>query len=53
VGALAALPAIRRGPEILAVPVFRDNPARFPATFRSLLGERLQTPRLFPDFGGA
>ena len=51
-GALAALPAIRHGREIVAAPVFLDGGASIPATFRSILGERLRTPPLFPDFTG-
>jgi tRNA(Ile)-lysidine synthase len=50
VGALAALPAIRKGHEILAVPVFRKARAPLSATFRCILGERLSRPPLFPDF---
>jgi tRNA(Ile)-lysidine synthase len=51
-GALAALPAIRQGQEIVAAPVFLDGGASIPATFRSILGKRLRTPPLFPDFTG-
>jgi hypothetical protein len=43
-GALAALPALRRDAEILAIPGLLDGPA----TFRSLLAERLSRPPLFP-----
>jgi tRNA(Ile)-lysidine synthase len=43
-GALAALPALRRDGEILAIPGLLDGPA----AFRSLLAERLSRPPLFP-----
>lgn len=51
--ALAALPAVRRGDEILAVPGFRAAPAGLPVTLRSVLPERLARPPLFPDFFSA
>jgi hypothetical protein len=50
VGALAALPALREGHEIVAVPVFREARTLVSATFRCILGERLARPPLFPDF---
>jgi tRNA(Ile)-lysidine synthase len=50
--ALAALPALRRGAEILAVPSLSwvaAVPAGFPATARALIAERTATPPRFPD----
>ncbi len=51
--ALAAVPAIRRGRRILAVPSLgyaaKGSPT-LKAEVRSLLGERLAEPPLFPDF---
>jgi len=49
--ALSALPALRRGPEILAIPSLSwlsSPPPGFPAGARPLLEERTMTPRRFP-----
>jgi tRNA(Ile)-lysidine synthase len=52
--ALAALPALRRGAEILAVPSLSWSPAEpvgFTATARALIAERTASPSRFPDIG--
>jgi tRNA(Ile)-lysidine synthase len=52
--ALAALPAFRRGAEILAVPSLSWRKAEsggFAAVARSLVAERSMTPQRFPDVG--
>jgi tRNA(Ile)-lysidine synthase len=50
-GALAALPAIRRGTAILAVPSLGHGDAALPLTVRALAAERIADPPAFPDFG--
>jgi tRNA(Ile)-lysidine synthase len=54
-GALAALPAIRRGTAILAVPSLDHGlghgDAALPLTVRALAAERIADPPTFPDFG--
>ena len=50
--ALAAVPAFRRGAEILAVPSLSwslPEPIGFSATARALIAERTATPLRFPD----
>ncbi len=52
-GALAALPALRKGGRILAVPplCYSDRGRRpLPVSVHSVVGERLAEPPLFPDF---
>ena len=51
-GALAALPALRRGKSLLSVPSlwFSDGSRSFTASARSILAERLAEPQRFPDF---
>jgi tRNA(Ile)-lysidine synthase len=52
-GALAALPAFRLGPAIVAVPTlsyFREGMTPFEASVAPILAERLATPPRFPDF---
>jgi hypothetical protein len=48
--AMAVLPALRQGSEILAVPVFRADRTQVAVGFTSLLPKRLSRPPLFPDF---
>jgi tRNA(Ile)-lysidine synthase len=48
--AMAVLPALRQGSEILAVPVFRADRTQVAVVFTSLLPKRLSRPPLFPDF---
>jgi len=52
-GALAALPAIRRGTAILAVPSLGYGDPALPLTVRSLVAERIADPLGFPDFDAA
>jgi tRNA(Ile)-lysidine synthase len=47
---LAALPAIRSGQNILAVPHFREPGPGLDAAFRCLVADRLRRPPLFPEF---
>jgi hypothetical protein len=53
-GALAALPAIRRGKRLVSVPSlgYRAGRLRPPATVRPILAARLQRPPRFPDLAG-
>ncbi len=51
-GALAALPAIRRGAEIVAVPVLGRGSASLPLTVQPILAARIANPPRFPDFSG-
>jgi hypothetical protein len=53
-GALAALPAIRRGSKLLSVPPLGYVSGRqtAPATARPVVAERLLKPARFPDFTG-
>lgn len=53
-GALAALPAIRRGKRLVSVPSLGYPPGRRPppATVRPVLAARLQRPPRFPDLPG-
>jgi len=50
-GAIATLPAFRRRGKIIAVPPLSYGPEGFSVVVRALVGERLKTPPLFPDFG--
>jgi tRNA(Ile)-lysidine synthase len=49
-GALVALPAIRRGTAILAVPSLGYGGLALPLTVRALTAERIANPPGFPDF---
>jgi tRNA(Ile)-lysidine synthase len=49
-GALAALPAIRQGTTILAVPPLGHGDSALPLTLRALVAERTADPPGFPDF---
>jgi tRNA(Ile)-lysidine synthase len=49
-GALAALPAIRRGTAILAVPSLAHGDSTLPLRVRALTAERIADPPGFPDF---
>lgn len=52
-GALAALPAIRQGTAILAVPSLHIGERALPVTVTPITARRLQSPPQFPDFGEA
>ena len=55
-GALAAVPAVRRGREIVGVPAigyFANRGRDLPLEVRSIVDQRLRQPPLFPDFGSA
>jgi tRNA(Ile)-lysidine synthase len=49
-GALAALPAIRRGTAILAVPPLGHGDSALPLAVWALVAERIADPPSFPDF---
>ncbi len=54
--ALAALPAIRRGDRVLAVPAagfVAPGRRRWTVAARAIVADRLAEPPLFPDFGAA
>jgi tRNA(Ile)-lysidine synthase len=51
-GALAALPAIRRGTAILAVPSIGYGNTSLPLMLDSVVGRRIAEPARFPDLSG-
>lgn len=48
-GALAGLPALRKGGRVVAVPLLGVGDAGLSVTMRSVVGDRLARPPLFPD----
>jgi tRNA(Ile)-lysidine synthase len=51
-GAVAALPAVRRGETLIAVPPLARGEAGGAVTIRGIVAERLARPPLFPDLAG-
>jgi tRNA(Ile)-lysidine synthase len=52
-GALAAIPVLRRKGRIVAAPLLSREEPSIPVTVRSILGERLRQPPLFPDLAAS
>jgi tRNA(Ile)-lysidine synthase len=52
-GALAVVPVLRRKGRIAAAPLLSREEPSIPVTVRSILGERLRQPPLFPDLAAS